>query len=124
MTDQPFISICIPAYKRIDDLKRLLNSISQQTFKNFEVIVSDDSPDDSVEQLCTAYTTSLNLIYYNNTPALGTPENWNAAIRKANGTWIKLMHDDDYFASDESLQIYVDAAKSFPETKLFYSAFV
>ncbi|MGZ5190970.1 MAG: glycosyltransferase family 2 protein, partial [Flavisolibacter sp.] len=37
---KPFVSICIPAYKRPDFLIRLLDSIRVQTFKDFEVIVT------------------------------------------------------------------------------------
>ena len=45
------ISICIPAYKRIDYFKRLLCSIEIQKFKAYEVIISDDSNDDYVAAL-------------------------------------------------------------------------
>jgi glycosyltransferase involved in cell wall biosynthesis len=49
--DNPFISICIPAYKRTNYLKRLLDSIVLQNFHDFEVIISDDSNDNSVSEL-------------------------------------------------------------------------
>ena len=45
MAEPILISICIPAYKHPDFLKRLLDSISIQSFRDFEVIISDDSPD-------------------------------------------------------------------------------
>ena len=45
----PFISICIPAYKNTTYVGRLLDSISEQTFTDYEVVVTDDSPDDSVK---------------------------------------------------------------------------
>ena len=44
------ISICIGTYNRIDYLKRLLDSIAIQKYKNFEVIITDDSSNDSIEQ--------------------------------------------------------------------------
>ena len=47
----PFVSICIPAYKRISYLKRLLESIIIQTYKDYEVIITDDSDNDSVKDL-------------------------------------------------------------------------
>ena len=92
------ISICIPAYKRTDFLQRLLDSISIQTFPDFEVIVSDDSPDEAVGRLCAQYSSRFTLHYFRNERSLGTPENWNAAVKQAGGTWIKIMHDDDWFA--------------------------
>jgi len=101
-------SICIPAYKRVKYLDRLLKSIATQVFKDFEVIITDDSDDLSVYDLVMQYKTSLPLIYSRNTPALGTPANWNAGIALAKGEWIKLMHDDDWFADDKSLQVFAD----------------
>jgi glycosyltransferase involved in cell wall biosynthesis len=106
------ISICIPAYKRIAYLKRLLDSIAIQTFSDFEVVVSDDSPDDSVELICNEYASRFKLLYFKNSIALGTPANWNFAISKANGEWIKMMHDDDWFATTSALQKFADATRS------------
>ncbi len=105
------VSICIPAYRRVNYLTRLLNSIAVQTFKDFEVILSDDSPDDSVEQLAALYRDKFTLHYFKNTTALGTPENWNFAITKAEGEWIKLIHDDDWFETPNSLGVFVEHTK-------------
>ena len=124
MNHQYLISICIPAYKRITDLKILLDSIGRQTFKNFEVIITDDSPDDTVKNFCDAYLNEFELVYYKNSLPLGTPENWNECIRKATGTWVKLMHDDDYFATDNSLAFFVAAIERDKQAQVFYSAFV
>ncbi len=121
---QPFISICIPAYKRVADLERLLFSISQQSYKNFEVIITDDSPNDVVKDFITNYQHNFSLLYYKNTQALGTPENWNEGFRKANGDWLKLMHNDDYFANNDCLLCFVKAIEQQPKVDVFYSAFM
>ena len=107
----PFISICIPAYKRTHYLRRLLQSIADQTFKDFEVILSDDSNDNSVELIAAEFGDQFTIQYYHNKPSLGTPANWNYAISKASGQWIKLMHDDDWFAAETSLQAFAEATK-------------
>jgi len=119
----PFISICIPAYKQVHYLKRLLDSISTQTYTDFEIVITDDSPDDSVEMLIQNYNSKTAIRYYKNLQPLGTPENWNEAIRKSNGKWIKIMHNDDWFTSDNSLQIFFDAVKQNPNADFFFSAF-
>ena len=106
-----FLSICIPAYKRIDYLKRLLDSIALQDYQDFEVVVADDSPDDFVRMLCAEYENKFRLQYFKNSVNLGTPENWNAAITKASGEWIKLMHDDDWFYDTSSLGKFAAVAK-------------
>jgi glycosyltransferase involved in cell wall biosynthesis len=117
------ISICIPAYKNTDYLKRLLDSIMFQDFLDFEVIVTDDSPDSEIKNLCFTYAEKLNLRYYRNSHAFGTPENWNEAIRKAKGEWIKLMHDDDWFAESGSLSIFYEAIKKNPGASFIFCAY-
>ncbi len=118
---QPFISICIPAYRRVQYLKRLLDSIIIQTFKDFEIIVSDDSPDSSVQDLLVNYKEKFALKYFKNQSALGTPANWNFCISKAEGEWIKLMHDDDWFATSKSLQVFADYTNQ--NKKFIFSAY-
>jgi len=118
-----YISICIPAYKRVEYLKRLLDSVSLQRFRDFEVIVTDDSLSDEVRILCNKYEGLFPVQYYKNTPARGTPENWNEAIRHAKGEWIKLMHDDDWFSSPDSLGNFAKAAKGNNDQAFFYAAF-
>lgn len=118
----PFISVCIPAYHRIHYLERLLQSLVGQTFRNFEVIVSDDSRDDSVAQLCRQFEDKFSLQYHKHQPVAGKPTaNWNNAIDKANGEWIKLMHDDDWLAAAGALQKFADATKS--GKKFIFSAY-
>ncbi|HSN61825.1 MAG TPA: glycosyltransferase family A protein, partial [Ferruginibacter sp.] len=107
----PLISICIPAYKRVHYLQRLLDSISIQTFRDFEVIITDDSPDDSVEKLIAPYYQKFSIVYHHNPQAKGTPANWNEGIARANGEWIKLIHDDDWFAQPNSLAIFAEHTK-------------
>ena len=103
----PLISICIPAYKRPDCLIRLLNSIHEQTYKQYEIIITDDSPGDQIRQVLEPFT-DLPIQYYSNKPALGSPGNWNYAMSKANGEWIHLLHADDWYASPTSLQHFVN----------------
>jgi glycosyltransferase involved in cell wall biosynthesis len=115
------LSICIPTFKQAEKLRVLLNSIEIQTFRNFEVIVSDDSPDDEVENLCKGnYLFEIN--YFRNPVAKGSPENWNAVVKLARGEWVKLIHHDDYFYSEHSLQEFVNASILNPEIDYFFSA--
>lgn len=119
----PYISICIPAYKRVDYLRRLLDSIVVQKFRDFEVVISDDSDDNSVKDLVNEYNSHFEIKYFHNEVAMGTPENWNCAIRKASGKWIKIMHDDDWFANDQALQVLNDATIYNPDYLFFFSSY-
>ena len=123
MKKSTLISICIPAYKRIEYLERLLNSIAIQTFKSYEIVITDDSPDLSVSTFVQNFKGIEKLNYYRNEKPLGTPENWNESIRKANGDWIKLMHDDDWFTSENSLQLFYESTLKKPGCDFFFSAY-
>jgi len=121
--DRVGISICIPVYKKADFLKRLLVSVQMQTFQDYEIIITDDSPDDSIENLIKQFSFLQPLKYFRNSPALGTPENWNESIRHAGGKWIKMMHNDDWFANEYTLQKFYSYAVKNPEHLFFFSAF-
>jgi glycosyltransferase involved in cell wall biosynthesis len=117
------ISVCIPAYKNAAFLKRNLDALVHQTFKDFEVVLSDDSPDESVAEIADDYKSKLQIIYLKNKPAKGTPANWNYAMQHAKGQYVKLMHDDDWFATDTALQQYYDCLEANPLVDFCFSAF-
>jgi len=117
------ISICIPVYKKVDFLKRLLESVKIQTFPDYEIIITDDTPDDSIETLVKQFSFTQPVKYFKNSPALGTPENWNETVRRASGKWIKMMHNDDWFASEHSLQRFYDCTEKNQDCSFFFSAF-
>ncbi len=98
----PLVSVCIPAYKDPQALKKALTCLEKQSFKDFEIIITDDSPEDSVENVKNE--TDLPILYFKNSQALGTPENWNESIRKASGEFILLHHHDDWLSQPESLE--------------------
>lgn len=119
--NKPFISICIPSYKRVEHLINLLDSIAIQNFRDFEVVLTDDSPTDEVKAICLKYVDKLPLHYFKNESTLGTPENWNESIRKASGEWIKIMHDDDWFSNADSLESFAIAARENSDAFIFSS---
>lgn len=108
---KPFISICIPTYKRADLLKKLLDSIRAQTFTDFEILINDNSPDDTVKDLAVAYAPLLPIAYQKNEPPISATENCNKVMGRANADWIKIMHDDDWFAANDALAQFADAAQ-------------
>jgi glycosyltransferase involved in cell wall biosynthesis len=120
---RPLISICIPAYKRTGYLKRLLDSIIIQQYKDFEVVISDDTPGDEVQKVYEEYKGKFVIRYFHNDTSLGTPENWNEAVRHATGEWIKIMHDDDWFASNNSLAKFAAALESDSMADFVFSAY-
>lgn len=109
MIMSPFFSICIPVYKNFTYLERLLHSVFEQTFTDFEIVITDDSPGNTIEVWLNGHYSDQRISYFRNPVPLGTPENWNEAIRRSKGEWIKLMHDDDWFAHEHALHRLHDA---------------
>ena len=107
--NKPFISICIPTYKRTDLLKKLLDSILIQTFKNFEILINDNSPDDSVELLVNSYIPVLPILYERNRPSVSAGLNCIKVMQRATAEWVKVMHDDDWFATPDALSLFAEA---------------
>ncbi len=113
----PYVSICVPTYEQTEYLSKLMESIVIQNYKNYEVIISDDSNTDSVKKLIdTRYSSMLGgkLRYYRNEPALGSPSNWNEVISYANGNVIHLIHHDDYYADEFALANVVQKFQTYP----------
>ncbi len=121
------VSICIPTYKQTEYLKKCLESLLAQDFKDYELIISDDTPDNSIEQFLKSVLKDHSYSYTRNIPALGMPENWNSAIKKAEGKYIKIMHHDDFFTQPDSLRLMIEeierqqASFLFCQTDVWYS---
>ena len=67
----PKVSICVPTYQNQEEVKRLIDSARKQTFRNFELIITDDSKDneikDYIDMLCEEKDSIAEKIkYYHN----------------------------------------------------------
>jgi len=106
------VSVCIPAYNQTVFLKKTLDSLRSQTFKDFEVVITDDSSTNEVQLLVEKYRNDLSINYHKNPKSLGSPTNWNKSLDLAKGGLIKIIHHDDWLAWPESLQKFVDVFKN------------
>lgn len=116
----PLISICIPAYKKPEFVVRAIQSVEKQSYKNVEIIVSDDSPNEDIKIAIQSYISRLNIKYYHNQPALKSPKNWNNAIQLSSGDYYMLLHQDDWLESVHCLAIYLAAFKSNPNVSFVF----
>ena len=83
MTTIPKMSIAIPTHGMENKqffMKRCLDSLWNQTFQDFEIVVTDNSDDDDIKEICDFYRTGIR--YYRN-PIKGMAQNTNEAIRKS-----------------------------------------
>lgn len=122
ISDTPKVSICAPAYNNASEVERLLKSIYSQTYTDFEVNISDDSTDNETERIVAAYKEHhKNINYIHNAKPYGHIFNWNAAIKMANGEYIKIMFSDDWFTDEESLGAYVALLDKSPDAMLAFA---
>jgi glycosyltransferase involved in cell wall biosynthesis len=118
----PTVSICIPAFERPDLLVRTLDSVLLQSYQDYEVIITDDSRNDSVERAFAPYRHHERLRYFRNARTLGSPANWNEALRHVTGRLIKILHHDDWFAGADSLGKLVELLDDAPAADLAFCA--
>ena len=109
----PKVSICVPAYGDVHGIHRLLNSIRTQTFTDYEIIIADDTRDSSVTDAVNEYK-ELNIRYIYNENPLGACGNWNKTLDEAKGEYIKIMHQDDFFTFEDSLERLVNMLEDMP----------
>lgn len=112
------VSICIPTYNNVREVERLLKSVYEQEYRDFEVNISDDSTNDEIAGLVMGYP---EVNYVHNVMPYGHIFNWNAAIRMASGTYIKIMFSDDWFTEPTSLGDFVELLDSNPQASLAFS---
>ena len=115
LMNQPLVSICIPAYKKPEYVVRCIESVLKQTYKQVEIVISDDSPNQDIKLAIESYNSSISIKYYHNNPALKSPINWNNALNKANGYFYMLMHQDDWFEVDDAIETYIQTFEANPQ---------
>jgi dTDP-4-dehydrorhamnose reductase len=105
---KPFFSIAIPTYgyngKGVEFIDHSLEILSKQTFKDFEVVISDHSIDDTIKTICNKWNDKLVIKYFRNENGRGViSPNINNAMVNCTGKWIKILFQDDYLFGEESL---------------------
>lgn len=115
-------SIVIPTYEykglAPKLLGQLLTSINEQTFKDYEIVVSDHSKSDLVKDYLDSDWPDLPIRYYKNERGIGNSSiNMNEGIKLAKGEFIKIMHMDDWFCDPHSLELIDKAITEEPNKK-------
>lgn len=86
------ITIAVPTYNRGERLRTLLDSIQAQALETDELLVFDDSSNDSTASLNKDYP---KIHFTRNVQNVGMVPNWNLCLKAATKNWICIIHDDD-----------------------------
>lgn len=100
----PTVSVIVATYRRDAELQRALHSLTEQSHRDFEIILIDDNDDcqwnDAVEKIVSGFRKNhpmISLTYLQNHPHLGSAETRNVGIDQSSGTYITFLDDDDVY---------------------------
>lgn len=96
------VTVIIPTYKRAEYIDKAINSVLNQTYKDFEIIVVDDNNPDTVErkeleEKMEKYKDNNKIIYIQHSKNKNGAAARNTGIKVAKGDYITFLDDDDYF---------------------------
>lgn len=126
----PKFSIICPVYHMKDGLGEkflveYLSLLMYQTLGSFEVIVSDQSDDDNLKNICKTFSHVLNIKYIRNPGSKKTAAaNVNFAMKHATGEIIKLLYVDDFFVDFLALEKIYDGFKNNPDKNWLIAGFM
>ena len=96
--DPDLVTIVIAAYKsQPDHLRTAISGALAQTWRELEVLVCDDSPDDRLRELAESFG-DPRMVYRHNVPALGVAANHWGAFGRARGDFVAVLNHDDWIA--------------------------
>ena len=127
---EPLVSILIPTRNRPALLIKAINSALAQTYKQIEIVITDNS---DADQSCAlqAFIEDKRVLYIKNLENIGPILNWRKALESSRGKYCLILPDDDYLLnpfyiedavrilSDEKVSLVVpDCILSYPEIKI------
>ena len=98
----PLVSVIISNYNYGYFLPEAINSVLQQTYRNFELIVVDDGSTDNSREVIESYQGQLAAIFQ---PNSGQGEAFNVGVSKATGEIVCFLDADDYYHPDKLRKI-------------------
>jgi glycosyltransferase involved in cell wall biosynthesis len=116
----PRVSVGLPVYNGEPFLTEAIDSILNQTFEDFELIISDNASSDRTEEICQSYAAKdRRVTYHRNEKNLGAARNFNWVFEKSSGEYFKWAAHDDLLRPDY-LAMCVEVLDQDPSVVLCY----
>ena len=117
-------SIILPTFNRANRLRKTIESILQQTYPKWELIIIDDASTDKTSQVVQPYLSDNRIRYYRNESNQERCISRNRGIREAKGEYICFLDSDDYHLPHH-LESFYNFLKTnnFPKAFLFSNSF-
>ena len=94
------VSIIMPSYNTGKFIKETINSVLNQTYNNWELIIVDDCSTDDTEKIVNTIKDNRIKFLKNNTNS-GAAISRNRAIKEAKGKWIAFLDSDDLWKKEK-----------------------
>jgi glycosyltransferase involved in cell wall biosynthesis len=114
----PKVSVCIPTFNGASYIRDALDSVLQQKYQDFEVVIVDNCSTDQTEILVMEISSrSENIFFFRNEQNIGLAENLNKCLELARGEYIKYLCVDDLLLPG-CLEQMVTGLDSYPAVSL------
>jgi glycosyltransferase involved in cell wall biosynthesis len=118
----PLLTLGLPVFNGSDFLRETLQSVKSQSFKDYELVISDNGSEDDTALIVSEFAATDSRIRYIRHPQnIGAHKNYNSIVPYARGEFFKWLAHDDLLAPD-FLQECVDALDRRPEAVLAFTA--
>lgn len=94
------VSIIMPSYNTANFIKGAINSIIDQTYQNWELIIVDDCSTDHTDEVIKSFGDNR-IVYLKNKKNSGAATSRNRALREAKGKWIAFLDSDDFWKPEK-----------------------
>ena len=117
----PKVSVIIPNYNHADHLQQRIDSVLNQSYKNFEVIILDDCSTDDSQSIINSYRSHPAITHIEfNSVNTGSPfKQWKKGIESSKGEWIWIAESDDH-ADERFLETMLGACNDHKNVGLIY----
>lgn len=121
MQAHPFFSILIPTRNRPDLITKAIDSVLAQTYKDYEIVIIDNSTDELTKAALGKYSALGHEFRYIRTGSLTMPDNWETSYNNARAKNAILLTDRMYFTENTVLDELHKIHQKYPEAIITYS---
>lgn len=122
MSAYPFFSIVIPTYNRAAFIEATLQSVLEQTYSNYEIIVVDNCSTDKTEELLQPYINAGQIHFIKHEQNFERARSRNTGMNAARGDFVSLLDSDD-FMYPTNLADAAEYALANPDIKCFHNRY-
>jgi glycosyltransferase involved in cell wall biosynthesis len=111
----PKVTILLVTYNRAKFIEGAINSALAQTLKDWEIVISDDSDNDDTAAILDKFKDDARIHYFHRTVKGTIANSSNFALSKAEGEYIAILDDDDWWIDPEKLNKQIKFLDSHPD---------